>query len=434
MAESRRIRLRLGRPGRIAAVRALVVLGTIVALISVLAVWIDRLALDTDTWVATSDELLQDDEVRAALAATLTDTLYSSVDVAERLEAVLPPAAQPLAGPAAAGLREFTERRANIFLARPRVVAAWSAANRASHRQFVRIVEDESAVVQSEGGNVVLLLRPLLADLAEQVGVGNVEARLPANAGTIVVMEADQLDAIQQLVRILDLMASWLWAVALACWALAVYLSPGRRLKTLRGVAFGLLFVGLAVLAILRVGGNFVVDSLVSVPSNEPAAANVFDILTATLRTSASTLTAIAILMLVGGWLAGPGRRATAFRRWSAPALRDHAEVVWGAFALLVLLVLVWGPIQATRNLIGIVVLVALAALGLWAFRRAALLEFPDATAGQWSFTGAVGRMRGSGETARVDQLERLAALREQGALTEQEYEAEKAAVLGSNS
>lgn len=266
-----------------------------------LAVWIDRLALDTDTWVATSDELLQDDEVRAALAATLTDTLYSSVDVAERLEAVLPPAGQPLAGPAAAGLREFAERRANVFLARPRVVAAWSAANRASHRQFVRIVEDRSAVVQSEDGNVVLLLRLLLADLAEQVGVGNVEARLPANAGTIVVMEADQLDAIQQLVRILDLMASWLWAVALACWALAVYLSPGRRLKTLRGVAFGLLFVGLAVLAILRVGGNFVVDSLVSVPSNEPAAANVFDILTATLRTSASTLTAIAILMLANG-------------------------------------------------------------------------------------------------------------------------------------
>lgn len=39
-----------------------------------------------------------------------------------------------------------------------------------------------------------------------------------------------------------------------------------------------------------------------------------------------------------------------------------------------------------------------------------------------------------SGEAARVDQLERLAALREQGALTEQEYEAEKAAVLGSTS
>jgi hypothetical protein len=125
VAEPRRRRLHFRRPGRVAGIRALVVLGTILALISVLAIWVNRLALDTDNWVATSDELLQDDEVRAVLAATLTDNLYSSVDVASQLREVLPPAAQPLAGPAAAGLREFTERRANIFLQRPRVVAAW---------------------------------------------------------------------------------------------------------------------------------------------------------------------------------------------------------------------------------------------------------------------------------------------------------------------
>jgi hypothetical protein len=63
-------------------------------------------------------------------------------NVAGQLQLALPPAAKPLAGPAAAGLREFTERRANIFLTRPRVVDARSA----------------------------LLLRPLLADVAEKVG------------------------------------------------------------------------------------------------------------------------------------------------------------------------------------------------------------------------------------------------------------------------
>ena len=53
-----------------------------------------------------------------------------------------------------------------------------------------------------------------------------------------------------------------------------------------------------------------------------------------------------------------------------------------GVFAFVVLLVLLWGPIRATRNLVGIVVLVGLAALGLWAFRRLTLSEFPDAPAG----------------------------------------------------
>jgi len=356
-------------------VRTLVVLGTIVAFISVLSIWVGRLALDTNTWVDTSDQLLQDDEVRAVLAATLTDKLYSSVDVAGQLRAVLPPAAQSLAGPAAAGLRELTERRANQFLTRPRVVQAWSDANRVAHEQFVSIVKGESTTVQTQNGDVVLVLRPLLAQLAEQVGLPSVETRLPPDAGTVVIMKSDQLDALQTIMKILDAVASWLWAVALALWALAVYLSPGRRLKTLRGIAFGLLFVGLAVLAVIRVGGNLVVDSLVKVQANEPAAENVFGIITAALRTSAWTLVAVAIILILGGWLSGPGRRATDLRQRSAPILRDYPEYVWGGFALLVLLVLVWGPIQATRNLLGIVVLVGFAALGLWAFRRQTLEE-----------------------------------------------------------
>jgi hypothetical protein len=219
------------------------------------------------------------------------------------------------------------------------------------------------------------VLRPLLAQLAEQVGLESVATRLPTDAGTVVIMQSDQLDALQTIMKILDTVASWLWAVALALWALAVYLSPGRRLKTLRGIAFGLLFVGLAVLAVIRVGGNLVVDSLVKVQANEPAVENVFGIVTAALRTSAWTFVAVAIILIFGGWLSGPGRRATDLRQRSAPILRDYPEYVWGGFALLVLLVLVWGPIHATRNLLGIVVLVGFAALGLWAFRRYTLEE-----------------------------------------------------------
>jgi hypothetical protein len=375
VAEPSRRRFHVGRPGRIAAVRTLVVLGTIVALISVLAIWVGRLALDTDTWVNTSDELLQDDEVRAVLAATLTDQLYASVDVAGQLRAVLPPAAQPLAGPAAAGLRELTERRANKFLTRPRVVEAWSDINRITHERFVRIVKGEAEAIQTQNGEVVLLLRPILAQLAEQVGLAQVAERLPANAGTIVIMQGDQLDTLKTIMKILDVVASWLWAVAVLLWALAVYLSPGRRLKTLRGIAFGLLFVGLAILAIVRVGGKFLVDNLVRVEANEQAAEDALGIITATLRTSAWTLIAIAIILIVGGWLSGPERRPTGLRMRAAPILRDYPEYVWGGFALLVLLVLVWGPIYATRNLLSIVVLVGLAALGLWAFSRLAVEE-----------------------------------------------------------
>jgi Short C-terminal domain len=411
-------------------VRTLSVVGTILALVSVLAIWVNRLVLDTNQWTSTSEQLLQDDAVREVLAARLTDALYSNIDVAGQLETVLPPAVKPLAGPAAAGLREFTERRANVFLQRPLVVTAWTAANRVAHEQFVRIVTGQSKSIQTQNGQVVLLLRPLLADLAAQVGLGNVVDRLPADAGTIVIMQSDQLSAVQTLFHVLDVVATWLWAIALACWGLAVYLSPGRRLKTIKGIAFGALFVGLAVLAIIRVGGNLIVDSLVKIPANETAARDVWEIVTASLKSAAWSFVAIAVIMIVGTWLSGPGRKATDFRRWSAPTLREHVEFYWGVFAFIVLLVLVWGPIQATRNLVGIVVLVGLTALGLWAFRRLTLAEFPDAQRTPISLP-AVGWSRASSEEKKLAALERLSALHDQGVLSDAEFEAQKAEILG---
>jgi hypothetical protein len=446
-SSGRRFRFRRsGRPEgalshkRMLAVRGLVVLGTVLLFISVLAVWVNRLALDTDTWVDTSEQLLEDDEIRSRLAVVITEQLYANVDVTAELEQALPPQADAFAAPAAAGLKEVTQRAALRVLEGPRVIAAWREANRVAHEQFVNLVEGGGEVVQTEGGEVRLFLRPLLEQVAQETGLGErVLQRLPEDAGGIVILQSDQLDTLQTLMRILDFLATWVWAIALALFALAVFLSPGRRLKTLRGVAYGFLFVGLAVLVVLRVGGNFVLDSVVRVPANEVPAQHAFDIFTALLKTSAWALVVLALIVIVGTWLAGPGRRATAFRRGIAPVMRERPEIVWGVFAFIVLLVLLWGPTKATRNLVGIVVLVGLAALGLEAFRRLTVREFPEATLEGWSFGGAAraafGRGRGGSTTEpepgdRVGQLERLSTLHREGQLTDEEFQAEKAAVL----
>jgi hypothetical protein len=434
VAESRRRRFHVGRPGRGAGVRTLSIVGTILALVSVLAIWVNRMVIETDTWASTSEQLLQDDEIRAVLAADLTDALFTNVDVAGQLQTILPPAAKPLAGPAAAGLRQFAERRANVFLQRPRVIAAWRQANTVAHAQFVRIVTGKSQAIETQNGQVVLLLHPLLADLAEQIGLQSLATRIPENAGTIVIMEGNQLSAVQKVVHALDIVATWLWAIALACWALAIYLSPpGRRLKTIRGIGLGIFFVGLVILAIIRVGGNFIVDSLVKVPTNETAARHVFAILTEALKTTAWALVAVAIIIVVGSWLSGPGRRATSFRRWAAPALEEHPEFYYGAFAFIALLVIIWGPVRATRNLVGVVVLVGFAALGLWAFRRLTIEEFPNEPRHSLSLSAAVPWSRTSSEEQKIDALERLSALHDQGVLSDAEFEAQKAQILGSD-
>ena len=58
----------------------LIILATILAIVSATTTWVNSQALDTDDWVKASERLIEDDEVREALAEYLTDQLYEEVD------------------------------------------------------------------------------------------------------------------------------------------------------------------------------------------------------------------------------------------------------------------------------------------------------------------------------------------------------------------
>jgi hypothetical protein len=76
--------------------------------------------------------------------------------------------------------------------------------------------------------------------------------------------------------------------------------------------------------------------------------------------------------------LAGPGRHAVALRRFLAPYLRDQPIVVYAAVAVLFLLWLAFIPgINNLGQVLVIVVLLALAVVGIEALRRQTAQEFP---------------------------------------------------------
>ena len=67
-------------------VPALVVLGAILTVLAIHAIWIERQALDTEEWVKTSDELLEDDDIQVALSGFLAEELQANVDVKATLD------------------------------------------------------------------------------------------------------------------------------------------------------------------------------------------------------------------------------------------------------------------------------------------------------------------------------------------------------------
>jgi hypothetical protein len=384
----------LSRPRR-AAIYALIALSALLILVSVFATWAKTVILDTDVWVDTSGQFLTNDTIRPALADYLVDQLFSNVDVAQQLEGALPSQLQVLAAPAAAGLRQLATDTANAVLEAPRVQQAWERANRVAHEAFLRVVEGEGTVVSQTGGVVTLNVVPLLQEVAKQVGLsGERLGRLPPGTGQITVLESHQLAAVARLLEVLPKIAFWFGIAGVLLWALAVYLARGRRRETVRAIGLAMLFIGLILVVVRNQVGDALVNALVASDAVKEPSLEAWRIATAVLHDSTITVLVVGSVGLVAAWIAGPTRPAVAVRRFVSPVM-PRPEIVYGVYAIAILLVLIWGPTRTTRNLATTIVLFGLATFGLEMLRRQIVREFPDAGEGHgpdvWGRVSAAG-------------------------------------------
>jgi hypothetical protein len=216
------------------------------------------------------------------------------------------------------------------------------------------------------------------------------------------------------------------------------------------GYGLGLIAAGIAALAVRKVAGSLVVDSLVVNETARPAADATWSIGTSLLKSIATTAIAYGLLFVLASFLASPAPAAATARQAMAPSLRDRAAVVWSIFGAVVFFFLILSPPQSLRELIATLALLALAGAGLEALRRKTATEFPDAKAGEWRVrmrqrarqaradaTKRIGAAMSEltddrdPEDSRLDRLERLAELHSRGVLTDEEFAAEKQRMLG---
>jgi hypothetical protein len=160
-----------------------------------------------------------------------------------------------------------------------------------------------------------------------------------------------------------------------------------------------------------------------------------------------------------------------------APALRQYPAYVYTGLALLVCFYFLTAPTQGLRSFLTTLLLAGMAAFGIHELRKQTEEEFPDATYDEIfggtrdkvvsavkdaNITERVGEqasklrmpevrrpgkeaeetaaeaptetLPASEEDARLERLERLGSLRDKGILTEEEFAAEKARLLGGDS
>ena len=288
-----------------------------------------------------------------------------------------------------------------------------------------------------------------MADLAQRLGLPpGVADKLPASVANLKVVTSSQLGLVRNMAKALHALALWLTILVFALYTLAVFLARGHRRRTLMWVGWSLVLAGLVVLVGRKIGQGQIVSAITTDASIEPAANDSYSVATSLLVQVASASIIIGIPVILAAWFAGPARWAIAGRRFWAPHFRERPGLVYWITAGLLALVFIWGPIPATRNPFEMLLFTILAFVGAHVLRRQIAEEFPDAqpvsvrtALSEYAQTVGekIGRARaatapatGAGGPSMAAELERLAALRDRGAITDDEYAAAKRELLSA--
>jgi hypothetical protein len=148
-------------------------------------------------------------------------------------------------------------------------------------------------------------------------------------------------------------------------------------------------------------------------------------------------------VIVAAAWFAGSTRVARFLREATAPTLRDRPGVAYGIVGGALLLVVLWGPTPAFRNIATILIFAGLLAIGVAMLRTETAKEFPGTQSGYFlrelyakrsasRASKPAPAVAGNGTSARLDEIERLVALHDKGDLTDAEFAAEKAHLVAS--
>ena len=148
----------------------LVVIAALGVTLSVVGVWAGRTTLNTDRWVETVTPLDKDPAVRAAVSTYMTDQVFNTLNVDQRVKEALPPKASFLASPLSGQVRGFVQGSVNKVLASEQFAQLWPEINRVAHTQVMAILNNDSKVVRSSGDTVTLNLLPVVNQVLVELG------------------------------------------------------------------------------------------------------------------------------------------------------------------------------------------------------------------------------------------------------------------------
>jgi len=306
-----------------------IILGGILVPLSVASVWARAEVTDTNRYVDTITPLASDPGVQAAVTAQISAEIFRYVDVQGLADqafsqlgsrGILPPVLtdqlKALEVPLVNGIKGFVTTQIGKFVASPAFRTAWIEANRTAHGQMVAVLSGNgSNTISISNGKVSVRLAAVInAVKAQLVASGfGLASNIPDVNATFTIFSDPNISKVQTGYRLLNGIGIWLPILALALFAVGIYLAPNHRRGFIWAgltvfVAAGLLAIGLAL------GRAAYLNALSSDVLPRDAAASIFDTVVRFLRDGIRNMIILGFVVAAGAFLIGPSVTATRTR------------------------------------------------------------------------------------------------------------------------
>jgi hypothetical protein len=356
------------RSARRASVVTLLIVGCLLALLSVVAIWLRVTLLNTDNYVKTVAPLAAQPSVQNAVATKLNGAIDAKVDFQGLIKQALPDQADLLAPALAGGLESAIHSRVVDFTHSPKFQELWTNANRTAHQRVVALLTGgRSKRLLLQGDTVYLDLSPAVDTVKtklDQRGFTRLADAIPPSVdGRIPVFQSSGITSAQKAIKLLKGAAIVLPLLALACLiGSAALTKPWRR--GLLHAAIGLVVTMVVLIGLLAVGRSYYLGAIPPSVLPRDAASTIFDFTAKFLRHGVRIVAIVGLAVAVVAFIAGLPLKSYAQSGWRHVAgsaahlwIAAHArELMIGIGAAGALVLMVHSPLTGSFVLLVLII------------------------------------------------------------------------------
>jgi hypothetical protein len=321
----------------------LIVLGCILAPLSVLGVWTANQVSNTSTYVANVAPLARNPAIQNALTDKITMQITSHIHVVAytntaasalashglpRVATVLRSFAPSIAG----AVSGFIHGQVHRLVTSPGFAHLWDRVNTVAHAQLVKALSGQgSSAITVQNGQVTIGLGPFIDEAKHGLaarGLTIVE-KLPTINPTFPLFSAKYLVKAQTAYRVINDLKIVLPIAALLLLAAGVYVARSHR-RALIGAGLGVATSMFVLAAGLLIARGIYLNSVPNSKLPADAAAALYDTLVRFIRTALRTLLVVGLVVAAGAFMTGPSVTAVRSRQTISGGLhwtRDKLEL-----------------------------------------------------------------------------------------------------------